>query len=131
MDQPTPQDDGTPTGRRSRLRSILRSALRSSTVQTLLAFGALIVMLVVFSVASPNFLQFDNIVGILLATTVNGILALGVTFVIITGGIDLSIGTVMTLSAVMAGTFATVWHLPVPVGILAGLVTGTLAGIVN
>ena len=46
-------------------------------------------MFIVFSFASPYFMQFSNIVGILLATSVNGILALGVTFVIISGGIDL------------------------------------------
>ena len=57
---------------------------RSDAIQRLLAFGALIVMIVVFSLASPNFLQFNNVVGILLATAVNGVLALGVTFVIIT-----------------------------------------------
>ena len=100
-------------------------------MQRLLAFGALIVLLIVFSLASPNFLQFDNIVGILLATSVNGILALGVTFVIITGGIDLSVGTVMTLSAVMTGVFITMWGLPIPLGILAGLGTGALCGLVN
>jgi ribose transport system permease protein len=105
--------------------------VRSDALQRLLAFGALIVLFVVFSLASPNFLQFDNIVGILLATSVNGILALGVTFVIVTGGIDLSIGTVMTLSAVMTGVFITYWQLPVPVGVLAGLLTGGLAGVVN
>ncbi len=105
-----------------------RTFLHLGAMQRLLAFGALIVLFVGFSLASPNFLQFDNVVGILLATTVNGVLALGVTFVIITGGIDLSIGTVMTLSAVTTGVFITNWHLPVPVGILAGLVTGTLAG---
>src|SRR5437899_13082862 len=104
---------------------------RSDAVQRLLAFAALIVIIIVFSLLSPNFLQFDNLVGILLATTVTGVLALGVTFVIITGGIDLSIGTVMTLSAVTTGVFITNWHLPVLLGILAGLVTGTLAGIVN
>ena len=69
----------------------------------------LIVIFIVFSIASPDFLTFDNIVGILLATAVNGVLALGVTFVIITGGIDLSVGTVMTLSAVMTGVFVTYW----------------------
>src|SRR6184192_2450835 len=105
--------------------------VRSDAVQRLLAFAALIVIIIVFSLASPNFLQFDNVVGILLATTVNGILALGVTFVIITGGIDLSIGTVMTLSAVMAGTFATVWQLPLPLAIAAGIGTGGIAGLVN
>src|SRR5712691_5396955 len=104
---------------------------RSDAMQRLLAFGALIVLLVVFSVASPNFLSFDNIVGILLATAVNGVLALGVTFVIITAGIDLSVGTVMTLSAVMSGVFVTNWGLPVPLGVLAGVLTGCLAGLVN
>jgi ribose transport system permease protein len=109
----------------------LRSFVQMGAMQRLLAFGALIVLLVVFSVASPNFFQFDNLVGILLATTVNGVLALGVTYVIITGGIDLSIGTVMTLSAVMTGVFVTNWHLPVWLGTLGGVATGTLAGVVN
>src|SRR3954468_21485572 len=98
-----------------------RTLVRSDAIQRVLAFGALIVLIVVFSAASPNFLRFDNIVGILLATAVNGVLALGVTFIIITGGIDLSVGTVMALAAVMTGMFVTVWHLPVPIGILGGI----------
>ena len=105
--------------------------MRSDAMQRLLAFAALIVIIVAFSLLSPNFLQFDNVVGILIATTVNGILALGVTFVIISGSIDLSVGTVMTLSAVMTAVFVTVWQLPVPLGILAGIGTGGLAGLVN
>jgi ribose transport system permease protein len=108
-----------------------RALVRSDAFQRLLAFGALIVMIVVFSIASPNFLQFNNVVGILLATAVNGVLALGVTFVIISGGIDLSIGTVMTLSAVMTGVLITNMDLPVPVGIVGGIATGGLAGIAN
>jgi len=108
-----------------------RSLVRGDAVQRVLAFGALITLFIVFSLASPNFLQFDNVVGILLATSVNGVLALGVTFVIITGGIDLSVGTVMTLSAVMTGVFITNWHLPLPVGMLAGLLTGGLSGCVS
>src|SRR5438094_4217352 len=105
--------------------------MRSDAVQRLLAFAALIAIILIFSLLSPNFLQFDNVVGILIATAVNGILALGVTFVIISGSIDLSIGTVMTLSSVMTAVFITEWHAPVPVGILAGVSTGALAGIVN
>ena len=57
----------------------------------------LIVIFIVFSLLSPYFATPENIVGILLATAVNGVLALGVTFIIITAGIDLSVGTVMTL----------------------------------
>src|SRR5512138_3376940 len=92
--------------------SLAGSLLRGNAAQRILAFAALIILFVVFSLASPNFLQFNNIIGILLATAVNGVLALGVTFVITTGGIDLSIGTVMTLSAVMTGVFITNMHVP-------------------
>ena len=114
------------------LRGARRTTLmRSDAMQRFLAFAALIVIIFVFSLLTPNFLQFDNVVGILIATTVNGILALGVTFVIISGSIDLSVGTVMTLSAVMTAVFITVWQLPVPVGIVAGIATGGLAGLVN
>ena len=108
-----------------------KSMLRSDTMQRLLAFAGLIILFIGFSLASPNFFQFDNIVGILIATTVNGILALGATFVIITSGIDLSIGTVMTLSAVMTGVCVTNWGMPVPLGILVGMTTGALAGLAN
>jgi ribose transport system permease protein len=108
-----------------------RGVVRSDAVQRLLAFAALILIIVFFSLASPNFLQFGNIVGILLATSVVGVLAIGVTFVIITGGIDLSIGTVMTLSAVMTGTIVTKAGLPLPLGILGGILIGGLCGLAN
>ena len=108
-----------------------RSLLRSDATQKLLAFAGLLVIFAVFSVLSPYFLTRDNILGILLATAVNGVLALGVTFVIITAGIDLSVGTVMTLSAVMTGVAITNAGLPIPVGIVAGLATGLFCGFIN
>lgn len=113
------------------LKTQLKALFNSDASQKILAFAGLIVMFVVFSLASPNFFQFSNIVGILLATAVNGVLALGVSFVIITAGIDLSVGTVMTLSAVMAGVFITNLGLPIPLGVLGGLLTGGFAGWVN
>lgn len=109
----------------------LKAVFNSDASQKILAFAGLIMIFVVFSLASPNFFQFSNIVGILLATAVNGVLALGVTFVIITAGIDLSVGTVMTLSAVMTGVFITNLGLPIPFGILGGLLTGGFAGWIN
>ncbi len=108
-----------------------RTLFASNASQKILAFAGLIILLVVFSLASPNFFQFSNIVGILLATAVNGVLALGVTFVIITAGIDLSVGTVMTFAAVMTGVFITRLGLPIPVGVLGGLGSGLLAGWFN
>ncbi len=107
------------------------SILRSDAAQRFLAFGALILMFIAFSLASPYFLTGSNISGILIATAVNGILAIGVTFVIITGGIDLSVGTVMTLTTVMMGKVITDWGLPIPIGLLAGIATGLLAGFAN
>src|SRR5215216_4493154 len=108
-----------------------RTLFRSDAMQRIMAFSALIVLFIGFSIASPFFRTFDNFVGILLATAVNGVLALGVTFVIITAGIDLSVGTVMTFAAVMTAVYITNWHLPIPLGILAGLLAGGLAGFIN
>ncbi|MBZ4645573.1 MAG: ribose transport system permease protein [Petroclostridium sp.] len=108
-----------------------KSLVNSDAAQKLFAFASLILLFIVFSIASPNFAKFDNIVGILLATAVNGVLAVGITFVIITSGIDLSIGTVMTFSAVMTGVFITFWKLPIPVGVLGGILVGALCGCIN
>ena len=108
-----------------------KNMFRSDAIQRVMAFSALIVLAVGFSLASPYFRTFDNFVGILLATAVNGVLGLGVTFIIITAGIDLSVGTVLTLSAVMTGVFITNWHLPIPIGILGGVLTGSVAGLIN
>jgi len=105
--------------------------IRPDTLQRFLAFGGLIILIIVFSLASPYFLTSENMGGILLATAVNGVLALGVTFVIINGGIDLSVGTVMTLSAVMTAQVMIIWQQPLLVGILAGLLTGALCGTAN
>lgn len=87
--------------------------------------------MIFFSIASPNFFTFSNIATVLLSTAVIGILALGTTFVIITGGIDLSIGTGMALCAVMTGVFVTNMGLPVWVGVIGGVLTGVLMGLVN
>jgi ribose transport system permease protein len=101
------------------------------TRQKLLAFASLLALLVFFTLASPNFMQTDNMVAILQATAVNGVLAIACTFVIITGGIDLSVGTLMTFCAVMAGVFLTYWGLPIGWGILAALLFGALSGFVS
>lgn len=105
--------------------------LQAGAMQKLLAFGGLIALLVIFSVLSPNFMQFNNIVSIILATCVNGVLAFGITFVVITAGIDLSVGTNMTLAAVMTGLLVTNAGLPVWVGIGGGILTGAVVGLVN
>lgn len=100
-------------------------------IQQSLAFGTLVVLLIFFSIASPNFFTFSNIASVLLSTAVIGILALGTTFVIITGGIDLSIGTGMALCSVMTGVIITNWGMPIWAGVVGGIATGVLMGLVN
>jgi ribose transport system permease protein len=104
--------------------------LRSS-LQQFLAFGGLIVIFAFFAIASPNFLTFGNFTSMLFSTVVIGLLAVGTTFVIITAGIDLSIGTGMSLCAVMAGTFIVNWHIPVLIGVILAILFGGLIGLVN
>jgi len=105
--------------------------IRRENLRQLLMFASLFLLFTFFSLASPNFFTFENVIAIILATCVNGMLALGVTFIIITGGIDLSIGTVMTLSAVMSGVFITFWKLPVLFGVIGGIGTGIICGLIN
>jgi ribose transport system permease protein len=103
----------------------------SGSVQQLLAFVSLIVILIFFTIASPYFFTPSNLIGILMAATVTGILALGTTFVIVAGGIDLSIGTGMILCGVMTGVFLTYWDWPVWLGVLAAVLFGGLIGFIN
>lgn len=103
----------------------------SGAFHRLLAFSGLIALVVVFSLASPNFMQTQNVLAILQATSVNGVLAIAATLVIITGGIDLSVGTLMTFCAVIAGVVLTYLGLPLPLGVVAAILAGTCVGLVS
>ena len=105
--------------------------LSSGARQKLLAFASLIGLMVFFSIASPNFMQPENMVGILQSTAVNGVLAIACTFVIITSGIDLSVGTLMTFCSVMTGVVLVYWGLPFWMGLLAAILFGALIGLIN
>jgi len=132
----TPQQSGSTT-------TVIQQALAENTdkrdiggmlkrqLQQSLAFGTLIVLVIFFAIASPAFFTVSNLTTVLLSTAVIAILALGTTFVIITGGIDLSLGTGMALCAVMTGVVITNWGMPIWVGVLAGIATGVLMGLIN
>ncbi|WP_173087494.1 ABC transporter permease [Devosia sp. 1635] len=113
-------------------RPALLAGIRSSgAYHKLLAFSGLIALLVVFSLASPNFLRTANVLAILQATSVNGVLAIAATIVIITGGIDLSVGTLMTFCAVIAGVLLTNLGLPLPIGVVGAILAGTASGLIS
>jgi ribose transport system permease protein len=111
--------------------NLLDKLLASGAFQKLLAFASLVILLIGFSIASPNFMQTSNMIAILQATSVNGVLAIAATLVIITGGIDLSVGTLMTFTAVMTGVVLTNVGLPLPFGVLAGIGTGAFCGFIS
>jgi ribose transport system permease protein len=124
--------EGTISAERTTSLTTVAAAVFSPTArQKILAFASLVVLMVFFSIASDNFLRSDNLIAILQATAVNGVLAVAATFVIITGGIDLSVGTLMTFCAVIAGVILTYWGLPMPVGVLAAIIAGALSGTVS
>lgn len=102
---------------------------QNTTRQKLWAFASLIVLLIGFSLASSSFYRVDNLLSILQATSVNGVLAVGVTLIIITGGIDLSIGTMMTFCAVITGVVLTWLGAPLILGVVTAIVTGALCGL--
>jgi ribose transport system permease protein len=91
----------------------------------------LIVLAVVMAVLSPTFLTFRNIFNVGTQVAVIAIIALGSTFVIVSGGIDLSVGSVLALAGIVFGWASAKAGLPLPVALLLGIVVGALAGFVN
>jgi ribose transport system permease protein len=91
---------------------------------------ALIVLCVAISLYQPSFLTAQNIANITRNFAPFGIMALGMTCVIVTGGIDLSIGSIMGLVAIVAGLFLT-WEYPWYVAFAAGMAAGLACGMVN
>jgi ribose transport system permease protein len=91
---------------------------------------ALLLLIAIFSASAPHFTDESNITNILTQITINLIMATGMTFVILIGGIDLSVGSVMALSAMVAGLVLKAETLPVPVAIVAAAVTGVAVGMV-
>jgi ribose transport system permease protein len=100
----------------------------TATMQKAVAFVVLIALLAFFSVFAEHFAQWDNMVNIMTATAVNGVLGIACTFVIISGGIDLSVGTMMTFTAVTSGLILTNAGLPMPLGIIGAMLAGAFMG---
>ena len=98
--------------------------------QKFLPFISLALLFVVLSIASPYFLTTTNLASVIRQTAVINIMALGMTLVIVSGGIDLSVGSVLAFSGVV-GTMTMVNGGSVPLGIAAGIAGGTLWGCAN
>ena len=118
--------------RKSGLRTI--NTVTTKGKQNMIIVAALLLLIVIFSVLNPNFIADKyNIISMAQSFAPYAVLGLGVTFVIATGGIDLSIGTVCIAAAVMAGKLYTTGKVPlwmtIPIMILIGAAFGLLNGL--
>ncbi|MDX3527256.1 substrate-binding domain-containing protein [Streptomyces sp. ID05-39B] len=95
------------------------------------ALTALIVLLIAMSALSGDFLTTDNLLNVGVQAAVTAILAFGVTFVIVSAGIDLSVGSVAALSATVLAWSATSHGVPVVLAVVLAVATGIAAGLVN
>ena len=95
------------------------------------ALTALIVLVIAMSALSGDFLTTDNLLNVGVQAAVTAILAFGVTFVIVSAGIDLSVGSVAALSATVLAWSATQHGVPVFLAVILAIATGIAAGLVN
>lgn len=97
------------------------------------SFIALIILIAIVSMVNPDFFSVDNILNILRQTSVNAIIAVGMTFVILIAGIDLSVGSVLALTGAIAASMVSI-ELPIflviPVVLLIGTLLGGISGVI-
>jgi fructose transport system permease protein len=120
-----------PSARTSRGSAALESGRRVLTAPTLGPFVALVLTMAFFSFKSDRFLQTENLSLVLQQTMVVGVLAIGQTLVILTAGIDLSVGTVMALGQIVMTKLAVDGSVPALPALLIGLVTCLAFGVLN
>jgi ribose transport system permease protein len=111
-------------------QSIFARILNVDYLRDLILLAAWIVIVIVFAVLSPYFLTTRNFMNIGMAITVYGIAAVGATIVLISGGIDLTVGSVIGLSAIVVGAMLTVGA-PLGVAVLGTILAGALVGLIN
>ncbi len=105
--------------------------IRDIGLQKFLAPAALVILYIFFGIFGRNFFSYTTLINILDSSYYIGFIAIGVTFVIITGGIDLSVGTVMMCAAIIGGTAYKTWGWPMWLSLILILVIATAFGFFN
>lgn len=103
----------------------------TDSLAQLAAAGALIVVFIYLTFASPVFLTFNNLFNIVAQTTVTAVIAVGMTFVIISAGIDLSVGSIAALSGVLGTLLIARTGMSWPLAVLGGALAGAVVGLIN
>jgi ribose transport system permease protein len=113
------------------LAAAKRKEFTRSMIQMAGMLPVLVVICILFALLTPNFLKENNIVNVVRQASINIVLAAGMTFVILTGGIDLAVGSVLGFTAVIAVVVSLIPSLSwaaVPVALLVGALVGVLTG---
>ena len=114
------------------IKNKIKNPLKLNSLRELGIFIAFVVVLISLMILSPNaFARPANLINIIKQASINGILAFGMTFVIITGGIDLSVGSIVALTGVIAASFAHPGEYPLIIPISLALGAGLIAGFLN
>src|SRR5262249_10756864 len=99
-------------------------------IQRLLPFLSLIILFVALAIASPHFLTQTNLSSVVRQTAVINIMALGMTMIIIAGGIDLSVGAILAMGGLL-GAMSMEKGASIPAGVAIGVLTGLTCGLLN
>ncbi|MGK9044603.1 ABC transporter permease [Mammaliicoccus vitulinus] len=105
-------------------------ATKTSFVEKIIPFIGLILLVVVISIMNSAFLDLSNLLNLLRQVSINGLIAFGMTFVILTGGIDLSVGSILALSSAFTAILITSGLDPI-VALIVGVLGGFLLGVFN
>lgn len=104
---------------------------REKALNKLMAPAALVILYIFFGIFGRNFFSYATFVNIVDAAYYIGFISIGVTFVIITGGIDLSVGTVMMCGAIVGGTAYKVWGWPIGLSLILIILVAMAFGFFN
>lgn len=105
--------------------------MKQDNLRKLISLGMIVLLAVFFTIKSPYFLTMSNLSAIVRDSAVAGIVGVGLTYVILTAGIDLSTGSIMALAGMAMANIYMYTLIPIPIMILVGLAVGVLCGIVN
>ena len=116
---------------RNSLDQILNFFRRNRNQSSVFVVAVVLVVLMVFmTVSSDVFLTYNNLFNLFRSTSIYGVIAIGMTFVILTGGIDLSVGSVVGLTSILA-TMMIKNGQPIAVSIIIAMIVGILVGVIN
>lgn len=107
-----------------------QSSLSFSYLEKIIPFIGLILLVIIISVLNSAFLEPSNLFNLLRQVSINGLIAFGMTFVILTGGIDLSVGSTLALSSALIAILM-VSGVDSMIALLVGCILGAILGAIN